>query len=394
MKIKGFCFGKLGICVVLAAFLLCGCGKADKYYDKGMEYMEDGDYDEAGKQFKSAIDEDNDEAKYHIGYGMALNYLGKYDEALEELEKGNSIGKLSDGESKQVYYGMAASHYGLGNYESAVEEAKNALDIKKKSGLDSSIRNIQASAYEILGDSDKALTLYEENIKEDGKDKDSYLRSGRLQLAKGQYDAAMEDFNKVIEIDKKCYDAVFGKYDVCISKGDSDAANEIITDLAKSTPENADDYIAVGRAYYLMGKVSEAEDCFNKAAEEKSEVAPYYQGLLFMRLGKYNDAVDSLNNFLEQESQGSISPALAYNQIAGCMIQQGKYKESIDYLSKGLEYGRTSAHKSLLKNLVLSYEKIGSYKKARKSAKDYISVYPDDSDMGKELEFIRTRIKK
>ena len=218
MELRHVC--KLGVAAVAVSFVFCGCGKGDEFYDKGMEYMESGDYEEAGQQFQNAVEEDDSEAKYHIAYGMALNYSGRYEEALKELEEGSSGGKLSDGESKQIFYGQAVAHYGLGSYESAVLATEKALEIKEKPGLDSAVRNIKAAAYELSGDSDAALALYEENIKEDGKDKESYLRSGRLQLSKGQYDAAMEDFNKVIDIDKHiiCWEMIMRRQTVMVRR--------------------------------------------------------------------------------------------------------------------------------------------------------------------------------
>ena len=81
---------RLGAAVCAAcclSLLSAGCGKAGKEYDKAMQLMEEGKYNDSVEHFQKAIKENDENADYYIGYGMALNGLGKYDDAIKEYDK-------------------------------------------------------------------------------------------------------------------------------------------------------------------------------------------------------------------------------------------------------------------------------------------------------------------
>lgn len=117
MRQKKYILKQIAI-ICTAAFLFTGCGKADKSYDKGMEYIESEDYGKALKCFEEAISENADKAEYYIGAGMAYNYLGRYDEAVEKFSHAfqESENTISNTNNKQLYYGDAISKYGLAKY--------------------------------------------------------------------------------------------------------------------------------------------------------------------------------------------------------------------------------------------------------------------------------------
>ena len=66
--------------------LMAGCGAADKSYQKGIQAMQAGKYEDAGKYLKNAIKKNGERAEYYIAYGMYLNEQGEYDEALKQFK--------------------------------------------------------------------------------------------------------------------------------------------------------------------------------------------------------------------------------------------------------------------------------------------------------------------
>ena len=79
--------------------------------------------------------------------------------------------------------------------------------------------------------------------------------------------------------------------------------------------------------------------------------------------------------------------------MAGCYIELGDFESASGCIDKGMSLGISSAGIQLLKNRVILYERMGKYKKAKKSANLYLKKFPGDKDMEKELIFIKTRIK-
>ena len=82
-----------------------------------------------------------------------------------------------------------------------------------------------------------------------------------------------------------------------------------------------------------------------------------------------------------------------YYQLALVYMKQDKYEDAQSMLTKGISYGSTNSAQALKKTQVILLEKQNHYKEAKKLAKEYITCYPSDTGMEKELAFIQTRIK-
>ena len=121
---KKLCSSALLCCLVLG--LLTGCGKADKAYKKGIELMEDSDYEAAALSLQSAIDINPEKAEYYITYGMILNHLEKYDEALEILDFIDNL----NCDIAEVFTIRADIYKAKGNDSLAKEELEKACSIK------------------------------------------------------------------------------------------------------------------------------------------------------------------------------------------------------------------------------------------------------------------------
>ena len=69
-------------------------------------------------------------------------------------------------------------------------------------------------------------------------------------------------------------------------------------------------------------------------------------------------------------------------------VEQGEYEKAQQALDKGFSYGSTDASQMLKKNQVLLYERQKKRTEAKKAAKEYMKLYPNDTGMQKELRFI------
>ncbi len=393
MKRSAIRFGA-AICAVCCLTLLpSGCSKAGEEYDKAMQLMEEGRYNDSVKHFQKAIEENDENAEYYIGYGMALNSLGMYEEAIKEFDKvyQDTDNKISEQNNKKMYFGHAAAYYGMNEYNKALEACDKALEIAQYEYMDKNLKYIKAASEQILGNADKAVKIYSDIIKEDDKDADVYMKRGSLYETEGKDKEALDDYNKAIELDKSCYDAYFELYNVYVKMEQDNKAEEILKKLTDIKADSADKLLQQGRAYYYLGDYSAASSSLKKAAEEKNNEADYYLGLVYMAQSDYQEAVVYFQKYIDSNGSGMLSEA--YNQIAGCYIELEEYDKAEDYLDKGINCGEIKASRMLKKNMVILYERMKQYRKARNLAKSYLTEFPDDSDMQKELEFIKTRIK-
>ena len=385
----------LVIMALLFTVILCpmGCGKADKAYEKAMKLAEEGKYQEASESFQTAIEHNGDKAEYYIAYGMTLNHMGEYEKAIKQFEQAYQEvdNKISRKNNKQLYYGEALAYYGLQQFEEAIECCELALDIKDESEINGNIYAAMAASQWLSGNSEDALDSYNQLIKNNKKDIQGYLQRGRLYVNIEDTESALKDFTKAIQLDSKCYEAYFAMYDVYLSSGQEDAAQESLEKLLKLKAKSAEEKMQLGRAYSLLGKEEEAVRYLEDAVQGKCVEGNYYLGLLQMDKQDYQAALAYFEKYVQTASVLTIADV--YNQLAGCLIESGDYEAAEKYLLEGLELGMTDAYPAMLRNQVILLEKLQDFSAAKEAAEIYMQAFPQDTDMKKELEFIKTRIK-
>ena len=391
MRQKKYILKQIAI-IFTAVFLFTGCGKADKSYDKGMEYIESENYAKALKCFEEAISENADKAEYYIGAGMACNYLGRYEEAVEKFSHAfqESENTISNTNNKQLYYGDAISKYGLAKYDEAIEDCKKALNIKQVDSLDEKINLLLAASYQAVDNYTEAQKIYDSIIKSDNKNTKAYIARASLFVTMKDYESAAKDYTKAMDTDEECDDAYFGLYNVYTLQKDADSAKSILNKLIDMDSGDKKHDIASGKAYYYMGEYDNALEAFKKAVKNGEQDALYFEGMTYAAKSDYDSAKKIFKEYISNEDLTKNIDA--YVQISNCLIEVEDYEQALSYVQKGLELGKTSVQKSLLKNNVIIYEKMGQYKKAYSVSEKYVKMYPDDKQMKRELKFIRTRI--
>lgn len=376
-----------------AVFSFTGCGEAEKEYNKAVELMESGKYSDSLEHFQNAIKENNEKAEYYIAYGMALNKTGSYKEAVKEFGMAyqDTDNKISRQNNKRLYFGQAVSYYGMNDNEKALEACGKALEYGKEPSVDIKIKDFQANINMLMGNTDGAMEIYNEIIKEDSSSADTYKARGRLYEILGNDTQAIKDYQDAIEQDSKCYDAYFALYNVYTRTGDKGKAEETINKLADIKAKTAEEVMQLGRMYYCKGDYKNAVANLEKAAKDGCNEALYYLGMVYMAEKDYNQAAVQFNEYINKGTTDKVP--WAYNQMAGCYIELGDFKSASDCIGKGMSSGISGADMQLLKNRVILYERMGKYKKAKKYANLYLKKFPGGKDMEKELGFIKTRIK-
>lgn len=146
--------------VFLLAAMLTGC--MSNPYKSGMEALEDGQYEEAAKQFKEAVEKDKNKADAYRGMGIALWETKDYEGAKKALENALKEGSKKTGTICNL---LGDCEYQSGNMEEAVKYFEEGLkDEKNSAELTQSMRFNRICAYEKLGDLDTVKSLLKEYI--------------------------------------------------------------------------------------------------------------------------------------------------------------------------------------------------------------------------------------
>ena len=158
-------------------------------------------------------------------------------------------------------------------------------------------------------------------------------REGTKALENGQYEEALEQFQKASESEDK--------------------------------EKAAEGFRGQGIAYYEMEDYTSALDAFQKAVDNGAEqtVQLYnLMGICGMRTGDYEGALESF-----QAGLALIDAASDEEAADGDMIREMKYNE------------------------IICYEQLADWENARQKAEEYLSEYPDDEAVQREMDFLKTR---
>ncbi len=315
-----------GILLFVAILVLCtGCGnkELEEHYDKGNEYLEDGQYEEAIAEFEQAYSDSSKE---------------------KDLEN-----------NKKVYRCQGITYYKMGEYEKAISMFKYALGISQLSDI-----NLDILKYKIL--SEEAI---------------------------GDYESAVVDFESAIAIDLGDFELYFGKFFAQKQIGDDAGAQKTLEEALTITGKGDEYKFNLAKVYYYMEQYEVAISGFKELKDKIPEVQ-YFLGDSYYKKREYKKAIVCFEAALEQENEQD--KGLIYNQLGNCFLAEKEYETALSYFKMGQEVEGTIWKKPLLYNQIIALEKLQKFEEALVACEAYLTLYPEDENVLKEKEFLKTRV--
>jgi tetratricopeptide (TPR) repeat protein len=159
---------------------------------------------------------------------------------------------------------------------------------------DAEAYNNRGNAYLAKGDFDRAIADYTKAIEIDPKDADAYNNRSYAYHAKGDFDRAIADYTKVIEIDPRAAAAYGNRGDVYEAKGDFERAAADFTKAIEIDPKYADAYI---NRCWLRATANRDLTLAFADCDTGLRLAPNDAngldslGFLYLRLGRLDEAI-------------------------------------------------------------------------------------------------------
>lgn len=177
---------------------------ASSYYQIGFAYYMKEDDSNSLKFMNLAIDKDPKLiAPYYIK-GSTLNYMGKYEEAVNAFENALKINP----DDPQSLAGLGDSYYSLKKNDAALNAYKKATE---QTNSPDRPYSMVAQIYSDLDDKDKALEAYYNARSKVSKESNSYINAlyniGLLESFKENYSKAEPVFLEIIKLNPKDYQA-------------------------------------------------------------------------------------------------------------------------------------------------------------------------------------------
>ena len=320
----------------------------------------------------------------HLPVAIELIENFEYEEVLTTLDEA-----LANGEDKrQIARTRGIALAGLMRYEEAVASYVEALSYSSMfaSQMDYDINYYLADAYDKMGERQKAISVYSDILALMPDEMNAHFLRGRLYLLDGEFEKALTDFNRTVELEKNGYDLRIEIAGLLTEAGYKDEGLHYLQRFLADNEKKLNDYDK-GRIYYYMGDYENAKLALEKAKGNENERIILLLGKSYERLGDYNYATSVYKNYLVDHPEA----AEIFNQLGLCKLKSGEYEEALSAFKSAGNAGNTAMERTVEFNLITAYEYTGDFKQAAVLMEAYLKKYPDDEVALREYEFLKTR---
>jgi len=250
---------------------------ADDHMDRGMEYYERGEYDEAVAEFQAAIELEPDDAGAHRNLGTAYLEQGKYEEAAAAYEKAIEL----DPDFGEAYGDLAGAYVNLGRLSEAIAAGEKAIELAPEYAM---AYNNLGFAYYTQGMLDEAIAEYQEAIRINPDFDKAHDNLGVAYMMQDQLDEAIAEFKEVIRIN----------------------------------PDHVGGHVNLGFAYYTQGMLDEAIAEYQEAIRINPDLALPHKnlGLAYRSQGRVDEAIVEFEAYLQLIAPDAPDRAAVEEEIA------------------------------------------------------------------------------
>lgn len=124
-----------------------------------------------------------------------------------------------------------------------------------------------------------------------------------------------------------------------------------------------------------------------------ANLANYYAGISYLRLGEYEDAIEYLKQF---DSDDKLVSVVALGALGDAYVETGDYEEAVSFFEKAANKNKNDFTSAIyLKKAGLAYEATENFEKAVAAYEKIKKLYPESEearDIDKFIQAARMRI--
>lgn len=231
--------------------------------------------------------------------------------------------------------------------------------------------------------------------------KKAFRNDGLKYYEKGEYEAAIESFNKALSINQWFSESVdvdieMYKADSYIKLSDFAAAGRVYSSIKSKYPEkyyDADEIdflieLTGALDKYKYGDYTTTVACFNRAVEAGYTEMSIYVANCYEQNGDYEKMKSNLDIYT---GSFGYTPDICY-KYAAYYIVMNDYSSALICIEQGLSYGENAYTQEFLYAQILCYANTDNYEKAFELASSYKDTYPDDTKGADIYAWLDTRV--
>lgn len=279
------------------------------------------------------------------------------------------------------------------DYEGAVNAFQKALDQSngRIGAKELDLCFYKAEAQYLSGDYDAAMDTYDVLIDYDEKNADVYYLRGNLYFAKGDSDKAVEDYAKAIELDSDNYELYIGVYQSLAANDMKDDGEYYLNKALSIKGDSAEDNTQKGRIYLMLEDTAKAEEYLKKALDDDSLEANFYMAQVCQANGDEDAAEEYIQEYIQKYLDSDKVNSEDLYQFGKQQLENEHYEQAVTYFEAGLAMDEVPNEQALMRACISAYEYKGDFASAKTMMEKYIKAYPDDQEAARENIFLQTR---
>jgi len=333
------------------------------------------------------------EAYYHFSKARLLDDEGQAGLAIDEFKKALQL----DPDNSLIYSEMAESYVRNNRLREATDMANKAIQIDPD--------NIEAhklltTVYlQIIGRANaqqppsaetinSAIHEFEEIIRIDPTERQSFLMLGRLYQIKGDRDKATEIYKKFLGIEPGSEEGVTALAKLHMDAGNYKEASELLESFVKQRPDSDSALQTLGEAYSELQEYGKAAEAYRRASEldpDDLEIKKAEAQALFL-----GEKIDEATKLYEELAKAEPDDGLALLRLGQIYRRQMKYDLARQNLGKAAQSFPDSIEIQF--NLVMLDRDEGHLENALKRANEIIKKTEKSNGRYSEAEKQNRRI--
>src|SRR5438876_1083651 len=277
------------------------------------------------------------EAYYHFSKARMLDDQGQAAQAIEEYKKALAL----DPNNSLILSEMAESYLRNNRLREAVDVAQKAIQADRDN---IEAHKILSTVYlQVIGRANaqqppstetinNAIREFEEIIRIDPTERQSFLMLGRLYQIKGERDKAADIYKKFLGVEPGSEEGVTALAKLHMDAGNYKEAVELLEDFVKQRPDSDSAFQTLGEAYSDLQEYAKAADAYKRAGEldpDNVEIKKALAQALFLA-NDFDNAAKKYEDLVKTEPEDGVA-RLRLGQI---YRQQMKYDLARQNLEK------------------------------------------------------------
>ena len=237
------------------------------------------------------------------------------------------------------------------------------------------------------GDYTGAIAKYEEalklaDMKVGAEEIDIAYYKASAQYRSGDLAGAIDTYSAILAV-KENENSYLGRGLLYVAAKDAQKAEADLNKVLKETKNP----LIQGIIYNAVNETQKAKECFEKAKKAGEADAIFYLANIYEKQGDHNYAMILLEEYIESGKAN----AEGYLSVGRHYFDAGAYEDALTLIQEGISLGESGVLKSLLREEIACYEKLGDFAAAAQKAAEFLDIYPDDVMIQKEYEFLKSR---